>query len=107
VVAKASDLQKLTLGNLNEALHGKKTHAAAEWTDELAKDVPGSSLWYVKLAYNRWVTDNLKRMADPEAEASFRRKVSDLKRQTGQRYWWAPGRNAPDRAPDAAALAGN
>jgi hypothetical protein len=106
VVAKVNDLQKLTLGNVNEALQGKETHAAAEWADELAKDVPGSSLWYVKLAYNRWVTDNLKRMTDPDAEASFRRKIGDLKRQTGQRYWWVPGRNLPERAPDAGAAAG-
>ena len=60
---------------------------------------PGSSLWYARLALDRLVWDNLQGMLDPRAKTSFRRTEQRAKKETGQQFWWRPGKLAPHRAP--------
>lgn len=67
---------------------------------------PAATLWWSRLVWNRTVADNLQRMLDPEAEASFRARVRRLERERGQGQWWPEGAQAPERPPDLTAAWG-
>lgn len=94
------DLWSLTLGNLNEAARDKDTNAGREAARFLGRYTPGSSIWYTRLATERLLVDELQRMMDPRAHASFRQRRQFTRQRTGQDFWWAPGRTSPSRSPD-------
>jgi hypothetical protein len=69
--------------------------------------VPGSSLWYTKIATDRLVFDFIQTMVDPHYRESFRRYQRRMQQDYGQKFWWEPGKVAPDRAPNFNAAIGN
>jgi hypothetical protein len=99
VFSFGSDLQKLTIDNLYEAATGQNTNAAGELVKFTQRYLPGSSLWYARLALERKVWDQLQLMTDPKARSKFRRAETKYRRDFGQKYWWGPGDTAPTRAP--------
>jgi hypothetical protein len=92
--------RKLTIGNVQEVLEGKDTNFAREFTAFMTKNAPGSSIWYSKLALQRFVTDRLMSEADPKAHERFRNMESKALKDFNQEYWWAPGEDTARRAPD-------
>jgi hypothetical protein len=68
--------------------------------------VPGSSLWYTKIATDRLVFDFMQTMVDPHYRESFRRYKNRIEKDYGQRFWWQPGDVAPQRAPNLGAALG-
>ena len=95
-----NDFLNLTVGNAYEFAMGEDTKIGRESVTFLQRYFPGSSAWYGRLALERLAWDNLKKMVDPEADASFRRAERKRLRDFNQEYWWAPGENLPDRAPE-------
>lgn len=89
----------LTLGNAGELADGSKTNIGRESFKMLKNNIPGSSAWYARLAFNRLALDQLESMIDPNYRANVRR-LERASRDQGQGYYWAPGEEAPDRAPD-------
>ena len=81
------------------AAQGKPNSAGRQLTRLIQGDLPGSSLWYSKLAFQRAVADQAQRWADPNYYDSFAR-MENRARQQGQDYWWRPGEMQPGRAPD-------
>lgn len=68
---------------------------------KLTKYAPGSSLWYGRLAFDRYVEDNLQRMMNPKANQLFARQIENRKKYYGQRFFSRPGSNTLiERAPD-------
>jgi hypothetical protein len=90
----------LTVGNLNELTTDQETQAGRELTRFLKDNMPGSTLWYARLALDRYIWDTLQLAIDPEAEDAFRRREAFYKREFDQRFYWAPGELAPERSPD-------
>ncbi|WP_414462962.1 hypothetical protein [Hyphomicrobium sp. DY-1] len=76
-----------------------KTTAARGSARLATSYVPGSSLWYLNLAYQRTVADTLQRYVDPKAYDAFRRRQMQQLKDYGNGFWWAPGQSAPSRAP--------
>ena len=94
------DLSRLTLGNLAEVIKGKDTNAVAETIGFLGNYTPGVSTFYLRVALERMILDQLRLMVDPEAGRRFRRLERKRQREYGQDYWWSPGKFLPERAPD-------
>lgn len=65
----------------------------------IQSNLPGSSLWYAKLAFNREVLDQMQAQSDPEYYSSFDR-MERRAREDGTAYWWRPGQTGPDRPPE-------
>lgn len=88
-----NDTAQLTVGNAWEALNGKPTHLGRELVRYFDRYLtPGSSLWQVKLAWDRIVTDQLMRAVDPGYFAKRRRRLErTAAKERDQHYWWAPG----------------
>jgi hypothetical protein len=99
-VGLANDVGKLTIGNVQQAVQGKKTNIGREAVNTLGRYTPVvGSLWYMRGAYRRVVLDQLQYLSDPEAHKNFREQETRLRNETRQGLWWKPGDLAPARAP--------
>lgn len=78
---------------------GKAKRPAGRAVKEIKGLIPGQSLWYTRLAFDRMVADQLYAAADPEYRKSFKRAERFAEEQ-GTQFFWAPGDTAPERAPD-------
>ncbi len=106
IVQRANDFWNLTAGNVVQLASGEKTHFGRELVRFARGNIPGGNIWYLKLAFERNVLDQLQRAVDPEADAAFRRRQQDWMRNTGQEFFWAPGETSPSRGPDWSNAAG-
>lgn len=107
VVGFAQDVRRLTVGNIIEAVQGEDTNAASEMINFAARYTPGASIWYGRLALERMIFDQAKLWADPDAAKKIRRLQRKYKREYGQKFWWEPGKTAPERRPDFGNVLGN
>lgn len=100
VVERANNLWNLTAGNAIQLANGEDTKFGRELNKFARSNTPGSSIWYIRLAWERIVFDQLQYLMDPEANKAFKRKQQFFKREFGQEYWWKPGEMAPARGPN-------
>jgi hypothetical protein len=95
-----SDAFKLTVGNAQQAIQGKKTNIGRETVRTVGKYVPiVSTLPYTRAAYQRMFLDQLQYLADPEASKYFHEQSQRMRHETGQGYFWPPGETQPTRGP--------
>lgn len=81
-----NSLGKLTIGNVAEALEGKKDlNLDKDLLSFVNNNIP--KLWFFKLLYERSIGDELMKEADPKA---WQAKQRYLKRHE-EGYWWKPG----------------
>jgi hypothetical protein len=64
----------------------------------IQNNLPGSTLWYTRLAFTREVLDQMQAEIDPQYWDSFSRMEKRAK-QDGTQFYWRPGHRAPDRLP--------
>lgn len=102
----AQDLLSLTFGNLVQGLQGEETNIGRETIQFFGRNMPGSSAFYLRLAYERAILDQLTLMADPKARRRFRRIEKSRMKDYGQEYWWRPGQVTPDRPPNVWGVTG-
>ena len=103
VTSRASNLWNLTGGNLIQFASDEPTNFGRESVSFARMNL--SMPFYLRLAYERVLLDELQKVADPEAYQAFRRKASKLKSQFKTGYWWAPGEASPRRPPDLGNIA--
>tara|TARA_R100000808_G_scaffold899_12_gene4262 strand:+ start:6025 stop:8544 length:2520 start_codon:yes stop_codon:yes gene_type:complete len=99
VYAFGEDTFKLTLGNIQQLLKGEETKFASELVDMASRYTPGGSLWYSRLAMERMILDQLKLLADPDAQKKMNRYMRKRKKEFNQTSWWRKGQMTPDRSP--------
>ena len=85
----------LTFCNAFELLSGEDTNFGSEFTNFIQRYTPGTSLWYMRLAYERLIIDTLEKLLNPNFSRDQRRKENALYKRTGQEYWWSPGELLP------------
>lgn len=103
VVGMAADLKRSaeTLGR--DALDpAKDANFGKEGIKLLKRYMPGGSLWYARLAYERLLLDWLGEQIDPDFADSAARMEDRALREEGQEFYWRPGDPAPERAPEMA-----
>ncbi len=96
--SRVENIQNLTLGNMKDLIEGKPTRFGKEATQFVRQNVPMP--FYLRLAWERVMLDELQRMIDPEAYKAFRQARMTRLRDYRQEYWWRPGASTPDRLPD-------
>lgn len=100
----AADVYELTKGNIDEAIAGKNTHAAAEATRFARSHAPLVNLWYAKAALDH---AGLHAMQETMSPGYLSRIQNKQRKDWGGDYWWAPGASFDEmRAPDPAAVLG-
>jgi hypothetical protein len=105
----ASDAFDLTAGEAMDQVTASKhprRHDAEprRIAHDLSAYVPGASLWWARLAYNRLIVDQLEQAADPSAKQRYAQAAKAAMTQTGAGAWWPRGSALPQRAPDVAHL---
>lgn len=89
------------IGNIQKLAHGDPSGFGKDISNLTARYMPIlSSLWYMRTAYKRIVTDQLQWLLDPKAHDTWRRQEQQALKERGQGYWWPQGELAPQRAPD-------
>ena len=101
-----NDLRNLTLGNVAQLISGEDTNFARETVDFFGRNLPGASTWYLRLAIERGIMDQLRLVTDPKAYKRFRQLERGRIRDYDQEYWWRPGQLLPDRAPNVLGVTG-
>ena len=102
LIAFSVDVGNLTLGNVWQAANGQKPRVGRDLTRMLRRYTPGSSIWWMRLALERRIWDELARQVDPEASKQFNRRTRTRQKEHDQRYWWPPGQSVPSREPNLA-----
>lgn len=92
-------LGQFVMKNVRLAAEGKQTHFLGDGLYAASRYLPGTSLWYARLAFQRSVIDQLSRWVDPRSPARFARMEQFARKSWGQTYWWRPGHAAPWREP--------
>lgn len=99
-VGTASELQRLTTGNVIEAIQGEDTHIGSEAVRFARGHTPGANLWMTKALTDRYIWNQLMEMTDPGAVD----RMADRQRSMqGTSYYWAPNQLQPERSPDLGA----
>lgn len=62
-------------------------------------EIPGGTLWYTRLAFDRMVADQIQKEIDPRYAQSWRR-MEKAARDQGSQFYWRPGDIEPERAPN-------
>ena len=106
MVDLGDDLWQYTVGNAQQVIAGEETGFAKESLDLVKKYSPVGKQWYIKLAFERTVLDQLDMMADPKAHKRFQQQEKKYLKERKQRYWWRKGQSEPSRAPDMGAATG-
>jgi hypothetical protein len=99
-------LGRFVLGNTIRALKGEATHFAGDALYVGGRYLPGSSLWFARLAFQRQVLDQLALQIDERAPARFARMEAEAAKNFGQSFWFAPGTTSAARAPDLSQIGG-
>ncbi|RWR35005.1 hypothetical protein D2T29_00570 [Sinirhodobacter populi] len=108
VVGLAGDAIRLGAAPVQAAVEGKPMNWGRAVARFQRNNTPvASSMWYVRTAFSRIVSDNIQRFLDPEAEDDFRRRARQQQKDYGSDAWWGLGRSAPDRAPDLSNVLGD
>ena len=101
-----NSLRNLTVGNVAQFMRDEETNIGKETIDFFGRNLPGASTWYLRLAIERAVLDQLRLMVDPDAYKRFRQLERGRQRDYNQDYWWRPGQTLPDRAPNILGVTG-
>ena len=67
LVERVNTLRNFTVGNAQQLIQGKPTNFGEEGVKLLRQNTPGGTLWYLRLAYERMLLDQLQMMVDPDA----------------------------------------
>lgn len=99
-----NDTARLTIGTAqslgSSAFSGKlDTNFGREFVRYFDRYLtPGSSLWWVRLGWDRMVRDQLRELADPGYAERRRRRLVRAAAERGQDYFFAPGELLPEFA---------
>ncbi len=107
-VASATEtlLADFVVKNIQQAGKGHESHFLGDALYAAGRQVPGSSLWFARAAFQGAVLDQLALMADPRTPERFRRFEETSRKEFGQAYWWRRGQAGPSRTPDFNAVLG-
>lgn len=102
IVFNALSAAGMISNDVRRKLEGKDAKLDDTFVKTIRQLVPGQNVWYMALALERYVFDNLRRFTDQDYEKHTRERAKRLRKQTGQEEWWQSGESAPSRLPEVA-----
>jgi hypothetical protein len=91
-----ADLQRLTVGNMQQAADGKDPRFVAEAIQFGKNYTPLMNLWYTRLALDHAIFFHVQEAANPGYLRRSRRRIE----KGNQSFWWSPDDNLPEGPPD-------
>jgi hypothetical protein len=93
-------LSKVLVENVFQAAEGKVSHWEAEAFAWAKAQTPGANLWWLKPMVEHGFTNAINESLSPGYLARQQHRAS---KEWGNRWWWAPKDQIPQRAPDLSA----
>lgn len=87
------------IGNVSRQFEGKEQNYAGDMNDLIKKNFPGGSVWYGRLALERWLFDNISEMVDKKYYEKRKRLKKRIYKEEGTEFFWSPGDNLPKDYP--------
>jgi type 1 glutamine amidotransferase len=87
------------VGNVSRKFEGKEQNYAGDMNDLIKKNFPGGSVWYGRLALERWLFDNIAEMVDKKYYEKRKRLKKRVYKEEGTEFFWSPGDNLPKDYP--------
>jgi len=94
-----SDLLGIPKNAIFDYLNGKDTNVVGDTLNFLKRNMPGSSIFYLRLLWERVIMENIQRQLDPDFDSRNSRIINNYMRDTQQDYWWSPGETKPTELP--------
>ena len=95
----AFQITDLTIVNAYRALKGENVNIGGDIADFLKKNTPGGSMWYLRLALERYGFDWLQEKIDPKYNEKRKRIKKRMLKEQGTEFWWSPGDKLPKNFP--------
>ena len=96
VAGLVENLYKLGPGQLMKAIRGDDLDPGNQAVRMIKQYTPGSSIWYLRLAFERLIADRVAQLVDPNVQQRRNRLINSYLRDTQQEYWWKPGEILPN-----------
>ena len=78
---------------------GKESKIGRELSNFVKKYTPGSSLWYLRAAWERIIVDTLQNLIDPDFHKRNSNTIKRYQKKEGRDFWWYPGDKLPTDTP--------
>ena len=78
---------------------GRESNIGGELSNFVKKYTPGSSLWYLRAAWERIIVDTLQNLIDPKFHKRSQNNIKRYQKKEGRDYWWYPGDIKPTDTP--------
>ena len=78
---------------------GKEPNLGRSFAQYIKKYTPGSSLWYLRAAWERIIIDTLQQLIDPKFHKRNQNTIKRYQKKEGRDYWWYPGDKTPIESP--------
>ena len=102
--ALASDIAKVPTSFISSLVSGKNIHdtmgVVGGEAANLTKYTPGNNFFLTKAMTDRLFEDQIRKMIDPKADASFNRQIEARRKNYNSKFFWRPGHMSPDRGPE-------
>ena len=92
VVGLLENIKKITIDQFRK----EETDIGNQAVRMIKQYTPGSSIWYIRLAFERLIADRVAQLVDPNVQQRRNRLINSYLRDTQQEYWWKPGEILPN-----------
>ena len=94
-----SDLLGIPKNAVFDYINGRDTNVAGDTLNFLKRNMPGSSVFYLRLLWERVIMETIQRQLDPDFDSRNSRIINNYMRDTQQDFWWSPGESKPSELP--------
>ena len=94
-----SDLLGIPKNAIFDYINGRETNVAGDTLNFLKRNMPGSSVFYLRLLWERVIMETIQRQLDPDFDSRNSRIINNYMRDTQQDFWWSPGESKPSELP--------
>jgi len=94
-----SDVLSIPKDAVFDYINGRDTNVMGDALQLIKKNAPGSSIWYLRLFWERVIMETIQRQLDKDFDSRNSRIINNYARQTQQDYWWSPGESKPTSFP--------
>ena len=94
-----SDLLGIPKNAIFDHINGRETNVVGDALNFIKRNMPGSSVFYLRLLWERVIMENIQRQLDPDFDSRNSRIINNYMRDTQQDFWWSPGETKPTELP--------
>lgn len=97
-VSFVGDTVKLAYSALKAGV-GADSNIGADFSRYVRRYTPGSSIFWLRAAWERIIVDSLESMINPNFHKKNRNQIKRYQKDQNREYWWQPGETLPSDTP--------